>query len=1148
MRRPAFAVRQPRVGRSRSLLLGQTGAVSLLLFLFAALPVLGQSNYAGLSGTVFDPQQQAIAGATVQLTSLSTQAARQVNSNNQGIFQITGLLPGDYKLTVQARGFAQLIQPLRLEVGQQMTLDLSLNLSSVSGTVNVETQTVNVLRTNDASVGEVVEPAAIRNLPLNGRMLIDLVLTVPGAHLSHGAQAGDMNPLYWRPGQRSAVSIGGNRPNANYFLLDGTTDTDPTFNTLNLSPSPDAVQEFKVQTGSYSAEMGGAGGGQVNIVTRAGTNEFHGTGYEYLRNSALDARAFNEMGSSNFLVQNNFGASIGGPIIHNKTFFFFNYEGLRRTKADTMIDTVPTVAEANGDFSMSGATIYNPFSSHPNPNFDPTRPVSPTNSQVIRDPFQGNVIPSNLINPAAKLFLQKYVPRPNMEMGMNGCGMTMMGAPTVFGAGVDCNNYQDVRNEHHVTDQATIRIDQMLAHGDSLAARYSLSSETGFMPQNLPGFGAIHDNRSQQGSVSWTRIISPRMVNIAAIAVSRLAMHRSSENSESNDIVSELGIKGVGFGGKGAFGAPWFNVQGFSGMGDTFAATPMHAWDTTLEARDLLNWQVGRHSLKFGGSYRRYIWPMWGFFQNRGYYQFTNGFTTRTATHDNTGSALASFLLGLPAVKQRQAGIPQMQLRQWYADAFVQDTFQLSRNTTIDIGLRYEYMSPLVDIRYTNSNLVFNNGVPSVFIGGQLGFPKGLLYANKLNFAPRFGISQNIPRFGLVLHMAFGIFFTPVDMNTWCNQRHNVPYVFPETQQADNFTPPAGLIASQFNFGQPVLGQTTVSFGAFDPHAPSQYIEQWSLSVEKSLGRETTLELGYLGSHGVHLQRSHLINNALPGAGAIGPRRPFKVLAFLPGTVLPANINVLSTTFPVSGINLLENSAQSWYDAGYVNVRRRYARGLTLLANYTFAKSLSDAPDFRSPMFESAIPQNNNNLLLEKAPACDIRHRFALSAVYDLPALKLSRLMRAVTENWHLSTIFQAQSGFAFTVSVFGDTANAGTLLGENPIRANYTGQPIFDAGSRTADRWINPAAFAAPPAFAFGNVGRNSVYGPGLQTLDLALNREFPVTEKVKFQVRAEFFNALNHTNLGTPNRFVNTPQFGTITEAATPGREIQLGVRLSF
>ena len=1129
--------------------------VLTLALLSLSLPVFGQSNYAALSGSVVDPQERALPGAIVQLTSEATRAVRRVTSNDQGIFQIPGLLPGEYEVSVQASGFAPFAQALRLEVGQQMTLDVNLKVGSVSSSVDVNAGVGEVLRTTDAGVGEVIEPAAIRSLPLNGRMLIDLVLSVPGAHMSHGAQAGDMNPLYWRPGQRSAVSIGGNRPNANYFLLDGTSDTDPTFNTLNLSPSPDAVQEFKVMTGSYSAEMGGAGGGQINIVTRGGTNAFHGTAYDFLRNGVLDARPFNDMGmsgmgmgNSSFLVQNNFGASLGGPIVRNRTFFFVNYEGLRRSAADTMIDTVPTEMETMGDFSMSGTTIYNPFSAHSNPRFDPTKPVSPANPQIIRDPFPGNVIPTNMISPVSSKFLRDFLVRPNLDMGMNGCGMTMMGTPTVVGAGTDCNNFLDIRNEHHVTDQGTIRVDHLLGGGDSLAVRYSLSAENGFMPQNLPGFGAIHDNFAQHGSIAWNRVISPNMVNMAAITVSRLSMHRSSENSESNDIVSQLGIQGVGFGGQGAYGAPWFNVQGYSGMGDSFAATPMHAWDTIIEGRDQLSWQLGRHSLKFGGSYRRYIWPMWGFFQNRGYYQFTNGFTTQTATNDGTGSALASFLLGLPTVKQRQAGIPQMQLRQWYADGFVQDTFQVTRNTTIEMGLRYEYMSPLVDIRYTNSNLVFQDGKPMAFVGGQLGFPDGLMYSNKLNFAPRLGISQNIPSLGMVIHSAFGIFFTPVDMNTWCNQRHNVPYVFPETQQSDNFTPPPTLVASQFNFGQPVLGLTTVSFAAFDPNAASQYIEQWSLSIEKSLGSATTLEVGYLGSHGLHLQRSHLINNAPPGAGPIGPRRPFKTISFLPGTVIPEGVNVLSTTFPVSGINLLENTAQSWYDAGYINVRRRYSRGLTLLANYTFSKSLSNSPDFRSPMFESAIPQNNSNLDAEKGPACDVRHRFALSLVYDIPALDASRLVRTVTENWHLSTIYQAQSGFPFTVSVFGDTANAGTLLGENPIRANVTGQPVFASGTGTAAAWFNPAAFATPAAFTFGNSGRNAIYGPGLQTLDLALSREFPLTEGVKFQFRAEFFNALNHTNLGTPNRFVNTPQFGTITEAATPGRQLQFSARVSF
>src|SRR5690348_1584505 len=505
-------------------------------------------------------------------------------------------------------------------------------------------------------------------------MLVDLVLTVPGAHVSHGAQTGSMNPLYWRPGQRSAVSVGGSRPNGNYFLLDGTTNTDPTFNTQNLSPSPDAVREFKVDTGSYSAEMGGAGGGQINIVTRSGTNEYHGTVYEFLRNGFMDATSFNSMGN-NHMVQNNFGGSFGGPIVKNKTFFFLNYEGFRHAMTDTMIDTVPTLAEINGDFSMAG------------PNMTPIRIFDPANG---RQEFQYNgmmdVIDPSRINQAAQQFLLQYVPRPNagmmgMGMGTMPCGAAMMGTP-MPGAGADCNNYIDARNELAVNNQGTARVDQLLANGDSIAARYSLSSETGFMPGEmppggvgslLPGFGSFNNNFSQQGNISWNKVLSPTMVNTAAITFSRLAMHRYNENAYSNNIVSQLGIQGIGFGGAGAFGAPFFNVQGYSPLGDNYSATPMKAWDTAIEGRDTFSWQHGRHSLKFGASYSKFIWPMWGFFQNRGYYQFTNGYTTDNGTNDGTGSALASFLLGLPTVKQRQAGIPQMQLRQWYTSGFAQD-------------------------------------------------------------------------------------------------------------------------------------------------------------------------------------------------------------------------------------------------------------------------------------------------------------------------------------------------------------------------------------------------------------------------------------------------------------------------------------------
>jgi hypothetical protein len=255
-----------------------------------------------------------------------------------------------------------------------------------------------------------------------------------------------------------------------------------------------------------------------------------------------------------------------------------------------------------------------------------------------------------------------------------------------------------------------------------------------------------------------------------------------------------------------------------------------------------------------------------------------------------------------------------------------------------------------------------------------------------------------------------------------------------------------------------------------------------------------------------------------------------------------------SSTFPVTTVNLLENTSQSWYDAGYVNVRRRYAHGLSFLANYTFAKALENAPDFRSPMFEAATPQNNDDLKAEKGPGCDIRQRAAVSAVYAPPVYGANGITRALTRDWRGSVEYQAQTGFPMTISVFGDTANAGTVVGENPIRANSTGKSIFGSGTKNSTTWFNPAAFAAPPAYTYGNVGRNSVYGPRLQEMDLALVRSFSVARAARFEGRAEFFNALNRTNLGTPNRFVNTSSFGSITEVATPGREIQLSARLSF
>ncbi len=429
----------------------------LLCLLGLVVPAFAQSNYAMVTGTVTDSQTLPVAGAKVQLKALSTGAIRVLTTNDRGLFSAPALPPDDYELTTDATGFASVAQNLHLEVGEKLAIEVGLKVGAVKEGVQVSA-VADVLRSTDASVGEVVERKSVQELPLNGRMLVDLVLTVPGAHVGFGAQTGETNPLYWRPGQRSAIVIGGSRPNANFFLLDGATNTDPTFNTQNLSPSPDAVMEFQVETSSYTADMGGAGGGQINIVSRGGTNAYHGTAYEFLRNGALDATTFGSMGN-NHLVQNNFGASFGGPLLGRtkKTFFFLNYEGLRLAQADAQILTVPTAAEIGGDFSMSSTPIYDPTTAVANPNYDPTKPTGPNNFPYTRSQFPNNQIPMDRINPQLEAFLMQYLPMPNMMMGMD--------------SGVDSNNYLDIRNETHSQDQGTVRVDHVFQHNDTLFGR-----------------------------------------------------------------------------------------------------------------------------------------------------------------------------------------------------------------------------------------------------------------------------------------------------------------------------------------------------------------------------------------------------------------------------------------------------------------------------------------------------------------------------------------------------------------------------------------------------------------------------------------------------------------------------------------------------
>lgn len=1106
-----------------------TVLIVIVLLGLGTLGIRAQANGARIDGTITDPQNLPLPGVKLVLSETATGLHRTAETSSSGTYDFSGLLPGTYALTTELSGFQTKTINVVLQVDQQVRLDFGLELAKLSQEIMVQT-VAPLIHREDASLGEVVDHAMTNELPLNGRHFLELALLVPGVHMSNGAQEGSMNPLYWRPGQDSAISVSGGRPNSNFYLLDGTTNTDPAFNTYVISLSPDTIREFKVETLNYSAQYGGAGGGIVHVITTSGTNQFHGTLYEFLRNNVFDAREFTSPAQLPHFSQNQFGGSLGGPIRKNRAFFFGNYEGFRNSEGQSGILSVPPLAERLGNFS-GGPPIYDPDTAQPNPNFNPNLPVSPTNAKIIRQQLPGNIIPAPRINSIAAAVLSQFVVAPNLP------GNT--------------NNYSDTRAGHLTNDQLSGRLDYQASGRGTFFGRYSLSVERGFTPENLPGFGSLHHNTVQNLTLNYTRIFSPTLVSISSFGLQRMALSRWGEKAFGQNLVAQLGIPGVGFGGPEAYGLPAFDVQGFNRIGDAILATPVKYFDTLFQWGEVSNWQRGSHALRLGGDVRRFRWPMLGFFQNRGYFQFSPGFTTQTGTNDGTGNALASFLLGLPVVAQRQAGIPTMDMRQTYLDGFVQDDWRVRSNLTLNLGLRYELNTPLYDIQKFLSNLDFVNGALVAYQGGQAGYPRNLAYTNYSNFAPRFGISYSPFGDRTVFRAAYGIFYAPIDMNTWCNQVHNVPLVFPETLQSDNFVPSI----RQIGFGDPVLGRTVVSFAALDPRAATGYVQQWNFNIQRQLSASSMVEVGYIGARGVHLQRAHLINNAQPGPGPIGPRRPFQKIPFVPDTVIPAGVNVLSTTFPVSGINRLEDSASSSYNAGYVTFRRKFSKGLSLMGNYTYSKNLSDAPDFRSPMFESAIPQDNYNLRREWGLSCDLRQRLAASMLYRIPLTTKTTFWRHsapvvswAIANWQVATILQIQSGFPYTISVFGDTANAGTLLGENPVRADVVPGVNPNLDQRTADRWFNTAAFFTPPAFQFGNVGRNAMVGPSLQVLDATLYRNFHVTGRLQMQFRAEFFNALNHTNFGTPNRFVNTPQFGTITKPATPAREIQFALKLIF
>jgi hypothetical protein len=1092
-----------------------------------ALAAFAQTDSASLSGRITDPSGAAVAGAAVSLTNLATGATRATTATGEGRYQFNLLPPGAYQVKVEAPGFKTFVDgKVAVQVALPAILDVSLTLGATSETVEVF-GTASLLNTESASSGAVISQEKILSLPLNGRQFIQLALLAPGANAG-GRQVQQNNV---RLNQTGGFSSSGGRTNNNLFLFDGAANTDPDYNALSYVPIVDSLAEFQVQSAQYGAQYGRASGSQVNVVSRSGSNQFHGSAWEFLRNQRLDARPFNSVTSR--LPKNQrhqFGAVLGGPIVKNKLFFFGAWERLTLRQAGVGITNVivPTAAERQGNFSASPGAF-----------FDPDTLVN-----GVRSPFPNNIIPANRINPITRAAIDA-MPLPNV------------------GAQGFVNGNAILRQDGH---NGSLRLDHNLTARANLFFRYSISDEQSIIPDVVPLRERLGFVRPQNVALGWNQTLSANAVNELRLGFNRLRFQDGLPEPLFN------------VGGRQTI-IPRFRPAGYPVMGGAGAFTGTTGGGTVLvrnntyQIYDNFSWFRGRHNLKFGGEWLRLDYNRSEAASPLGDFQFLQGYTSRTASNDGTGNALATMLLGLPNQGNRQVVPTRLDARQNSFALYLQDDIRLHARLSLNLGLRYELAEPLWDRRGQMASIDFskvpwptqifakgrlNFYRPTLFTCGLGGYPKGCAFTDKNNFAPRLGLSFRAME-KTVVRAGAGIFYANTDFNGLLQLARGLP-----TNISQNLNAPSNFVPSFRGFdifgSATEVGRIAVSQASIDLYQRTSYSPQISFSIQRELSSSTLVEASYLGTFGIRLQQNVQPNNAMPGSGAVDPRRPYAGLLFDTAMVFPSYVNVVSPFVPATQVNFYAHSAQSNYHALLLRFERRYARGFSWLSSYTFSKAITNAPQFRNAGgangSENSPPQNSYDLRAERGLASfDLRHRWVNTIVYDLPFGKNARYFQSglaahLLGGWQISGINQLQTGFPFTINLNGDTAGIGGGTGGILIRPNAVPGATYrlPAEQRSTERFFNTAAFALTPAFQFGNVGRNTVIGPGLFNTDLTVARRFALRESIQLQFRAELFNLLNTPNHNIVGRLINVPAtFGRVLNQLDP-RQIQFAAKLSF
>jgi len=1089
-----------------------SGKLSFLLLLSLGWCVRAQDPVGVLEGEIKDASGGVVSGAAVAVTNRETGFGSRQVSTREGSFRFSSLPAGDYDLRASAVGFAVFTaSDIRIDIGRTVRVPVKLAVEAGHTEVNVlgNGATVDL----GSTLGNVVSGSQATDLPLNGRDLTRLGLLQPGvAPMTAGlAEAGGIA----RSGQ--AYAVNGQRPESNDYLLDGAGNVDSVNGGYALRIPVDAVNEFRILTLNAPAEYGDTSGATTSVVTKSGSNSFHGDVYEFLRNNAMDSRNF-FAAQTEPLHRNQYGATLGGPIRKDQDFFFAYYEGQRDSAGSTQAAIVPTAAERAGDFSG----LTDPSSGQP----------APLINEFAGQPFPGNLIPAYMQSSIA-LLAEKLYPLPNI--GSNVFESTQLGS----------TNY----------DQGGFRLDHYFGAGDQLFGRYSMSSLNELDPlpiagAGVPGFPATDKIVTNSATASWVHLVSPKTVQTVRASFLRnvflngQAVNHTPGSSLGFQYQPTLGLNQ---------GVPYLIVSGYASLGNPITG-PQNTYQNDYQGSYSLATTRGRHNLKFGADLtRQQIDALLGI--------ATNGFFVFAPFP--ASDSFASFLLGQSVQFFQGGGDFNRGLRKWVAAGYAQDEFRVSARLTLNLGLRYEVNTPYTDIRNRmnawspgHQSVVYPNAPEGLLFPGDAGVPAGIAPVDYREVMPRVGLAWD--PFGgnkTIVRAGYGIFYDGFTNGTGGPLQASIS-ALPWTQAYQlpgpgfNLANPYGGAATPFGTGNFVAPATvlTVQSGMRPP-----YSQHWNLSIERTIARDYLFDIRYAGNKGTHLPRFIEANPSIYG----------------PGVNADNNNGIRQyTTCNSAGIcnygsvGLIAGDSSSTYHALEVAFSRQYAHGLSFLASYWYSKSLDyisslnvagSAPTLVAG--ENDLAQNPFDLAAEHGPSLfDATQRFVFSGTWALPGWRgASRAAAFLVNGWQLNTIASLSTGTPFTVYDSADVS----LQGAAPeISGFYSSRPDLISNPNvgqphTANQWVSRAPFRqlnpATQAGQFGNEGRNVVRGPGIEDVDLSLFKYFKIGETRRVQFRAECFNLLNHANLGLPENDLESPAFGQILQAGPP-RLLQLAVKFVF